>query len=194
MALNSESQPKQEVEVRPLELKDVQQMAKWGVHEDLRYHAYNFPYRRPLDFLLWYKSKKRPFKRYIFGAFLGDELLGYITLKQIKWLKREAFMGVAFNPDQLNRGYGTAAIKAYLKLVTEKYGMKRIHLKTACFNLRGQRCYLKAGFRIYERSFEPYEDQTQRFDLLLHFDDFQMMGDEIWTEYVFMVYEDGAKQ
>lgn len=189
MAHDEQLTKREPIVVRPLELKDVEQMTRWGNHEDLRFLAYNFPYTSTLDHILWYRSKKRLLNRYIFGAFVGDQLMGYITLKQIKWVRREAFMGVAFDPNHLDQGYGTEAIKAYLDLVVHKYGMKRIFLKTACFNVRGQRCYGKVGFKEVERKFEPYEDQSQRFDMLMKYEGFQMLGDEIWTEYIYMVYE-----
>lgn len=181
------------ITVKPLELKDVGQMSHWGRHDDLRYLPYNFPYTKPIDWLLWLRSKKRPFKKYIFGAFIGERLVGYITLKQINWFKREAYMGVAFDPALLGKGYGTAAIQQYLKLVTERFRLKKIFLKTACFNLRGQRCYEKAGFTVVEKRFEPFEDQSLPFELLLHYGDFQMVENEIWTEYIYMVYETGLK-
>ena len=180
---------KAEVLVRPMKLNDIPQMGDWGRHEDLRYEAYNFPYRTQHEYYMWYRSKKKPFRRYLFGAFVGDELIGYITLKQIKWIRREAFMGIAFNPDRINSGYGTQALKAYLKIVVQDFGMKKIHLKTACFNIRGQRCYEKAGFRVVEQKFEPYEDQSQNFELMLKYEDFQMLGVELWTDYIYMDYE-----
>ncbi len=180
-----------DVVVRLMALKDVAQMANWGRHEDLRYEAYNFPYNSQHEYFMWFRSKRKPFRRYLFGAYVGDELVGYITLKQIKWIKREAFMGIAFNPDRVNAGYGTQALQAYLKIVAQDFGMKKIHLKTACFNIRGQRCYEKAGFRVVERKFEPYEDQSQNFELMLKYGDFQMLGVELWTEYIYMDYETG---
>ena len=84
-------------------------------------------------------------------------------------------MGICFDPALLGRGYGTAALKAYLEQVEQKYGMKKIFLKTACFNHRGQRCYEKVGFVPIERRYEPYEDQSQPFELLLKYGDFQMV-------------------
>lgn len=179
---------KTNVDVRPMKLRDVAQMANWGLHEDLRYDAYNFPYRTQHEYFQWYRSKRQAFRKYLFGAYLGDELIGYITLKQIKWIRREAFMGIVFNPDRMNGGYGTSALKAYLEIVTKAYGMKKIHLKTACFNIRGQRCYEKAGFSVVDRKFEPYEDQSQNFELMLKYGDFQMVGLELWTEYIYMDY------
>ena len=98
-------------------------------------------------------------------------------------------MGIAFNPNRINSGYGTQALKAYLKIVVQDFGMKKIHLKTACFNIRGQRCYEKAGFRVVEQKFEPYEDQSQNFELMLKYGDFQMLGVELWTDYIYMDYE-----
>lgn len=178
----------QKVEVRPMQLREVAQMANWGLHQDLRYDAYNFPYRTQQEYFQWYRSKRQAFRKYLFGAYLGDELIGYITLKQIKWIRREAFMGIVFNPDRMNAGLGTSALKAYLAMVIKAYGMKKIHLKTACFNLRGQRCYEKAGFHAVETKFEPYEDQSQNFELMLKYGDFQMVGMELWTEYIYMDY------
>lgn len=189
MGLSDEGKLSEHIVVRPLKLSDVPKMSLWGVHEDQRYQSYNFPYRQFIDYLLWYKSKKSFLKKYIFGVFLENELLGYITLKQINWLKREAYMGVAFDPDQIDKGYGTIGIQVYLELVMRQYKLKRIFLKTGGFNLRGQRCYNKVGFKEFKRVFEPYEDQSQQFELLLRYEDFKMVENEIWTDYIYMVYE-----
>lgn len=176
--------------VRTLRVEDVFQLKDWGKHTDPLFYAYNFPYTRPREFILWYQSKYFPLKRYIFGVFLEERLIGYITLKQIKWLKGEAYMGVAFDPNIINRGYGTEAIRQYVELVFQRF--KRIHtikLKTAVFNERAQKAYLKVGFSHYETLFEPFEDQSQSFNLLLNFPFFQMVADEIWTEYHYMKIE-----
>lgn len=181
------------LKVRMLELSDMPQMSQWGTHEDPRFFAYNFPYKRQIDYLLWYRSKKKAFRRYIYGVFLGERLIGYITLKHIKWIRREAQMGVSFDPDFLEKGYGTKAIQMYLELVFSNFRLDTIKLKTAGFNYRGQRCYHKVGFVPYETKFEPFEDQSQRFDLLLNFGDFQMVADELWTDYIYMRYDRPVK-
>ncbi len=95
MALDEIFEKAIDVEVRPMKFKDVAQLANWGQHEDIRYEGYNFPYKAQHEFYQWYRSKKQAFRRYLFGAFLEGELIGYITLKQIKWIKREAFMGLS---------------------------------------------------------------------------------------------------
>lgn len=179
----------EDLAVRIMELKDVSQMSHWGSHEDPRFYPYNFPYNKAIDYLLWYKSKTSLFRRYLYGVFLGERLIGYITLKHIRWLRKEAQMGVSFDPNFVSRGYGTKAISAYLEQVFSDFRLDTIKLKTAIFNIRGQKCYEKVGFVPYETKFEPYEDQTQRFELMLRYDDFSMVGEEIWTHYIYMRYD-----
>lgn len=178
------------ISVRPLSVEDVYQLKNWGKHTDPLFYAYNFPYTRPREFMLWYQSKYFPLRRYIFGAFLGEQLVGYITLKQIKWFKGEAFMGVAFDPNLLSRGYGTKAIEAYVELVFHRFKwIHTIKLKTAVFNERAQKSYLKVGFKLYEKIFEPFEDQSQSFNLLLNFPYFTLVENELWTDYYYMKIE-----
>lgn len=177
------------VTVKPLQLADVKQMSQWGTHTDLRFEAYNFPYTTTLDYILWYHSKRKPFRKYIYGAFLETRLIGYITFKNIDWLARKGEMGVVFDPNYINQGYGTEAIKQYLALVFGKFPINRIMLKTAKFNVRGQRCYEKVGFRQTEVRFEPYEDQSFPFELIMNYEGFQMIENELWTEYVYMMCE-----
>ncbi len=181
--------PCQTVIVKPMEMKDVEQMSRWGLHEDPLFLPYNFPYHDVREYILWFRSKRFLLRRYLFGAYLGDRMIGYITLKQIRWIKKEAFMGVSFDPNYIDQGYGTQAINLYLKLVFSKYPLKTIKLKTAIFNFRGQKSYEKVGFEPYETVFEPYEDQSQRFELLLRYPYFQMVGEELWTEYIYMKIE-----
>lgn len=174
------------VVVRPMELRDVEQMSRWGVHEDPLFLPYNFPYHNVHDYILWYRSKRLLFKKYLFGVYLEERMIGYITLKHIKWLKKEAFMGVSFDPNYINQGYGTRAIAQYVEMVFSQYPLRTLKLKTAIFNYRGQKSYEKVGFQRYSVNFEPYEDQSQTFELLLRYPYFQMVGDELWTEYIYM--------
>lgn len=185
----------EELIVRPLRVEDVFQLQSWGKHTDPLFYAYNFPYTRPREFILWHQSKYFPLRRYIFGAFLGEKLVGYITLKQIRWFRGEAFMGVAFDPNMLSRGLGTEAIRQYVALVFKRFKhLHTIKLKTAVFNERAQKAYLKVGFEFYQRVHEPFEDQSQSFNLLLNFPFFQMRSDELWTEYYYMKIERSKTQ
>jgi len=52
------------------------------------------------------------------------------------------------NPEYWGRGYGTEVAGLMLRYAFETLGLHRVHLKAAAYNLRGRRCYEKAGFRV----------------------------------------------
>jgi RimJ/RimL family protein N-acetyltransferase len=72
-----------------------------------------------------------------FQSYLEDE--GVVGIDQ--------FIGEA---DLLNRGLGTAAVRAFLQLVIARQNPRRIILDPEPENARAIRCYEKAGFRHYE--------------------------------------------
>lgn len=174
------------VVVRPIKPMDIEQMSRWGTHSDPRFDAYNFPYETPFEYLMWYHTKKKWFRKYIYGVFDGPRLIGYITFKHINWFKRTGEMGIAFDPNFLSQGHGTEALRLYLKHIFTTFPIDRVWLKTASFNQRARRCYEKVGFTYYDEKFEPYEDQAHRFELILTYDDFQMVDEELWAHYVYM--------
>jgi RimJ/RimL family protein N-acetyltransferase len=68
----------------------------------------------------------------------------------------DQFIGEA---DLLNRGLGTAAVRAFLQLVIARENPRRIILDPEPENARAIRCYEKVGFRHYETV--PTEDGKQ---------------------------------
>jgi RimJ/RimL family protein N-acetyltransferase len=146
--------------VRQLNKKDVKQLLNWGHYHEPQFLHYNFPYDHPIDCYLWYKAKHKFFSRRIFGIYLNNQqLIGYITFKNINWLFRQGEMGIAMDPNYINRGFGTEAIKQYLDIIFNRYKMKRVYLKTAKFNQWAQACYEKVGFQRYDEVTEPFEEQ-----------------------------------
>jgi RimJ/RimL family protein N-acetyltransferase len=178
------------VKVKPLNPKDVPQMIKWGKHGDIRLLHYNFNYSSFYDCQRWYRSKNKFLRKYIFGIYTEDILVGYITLKNINWLFRKGEMGIVMDPLKINQGYGTKAIKEYLEIVFTQYKMKKVVLRVAAFNKRARRAYEKVGFKIYKESYEVYEEQeflleNKNYTL---FDEMIFKKDEVYTKYYYMVY------
>jgi RimJ/RimL family protein N-acetyltransferase len=178
------------VSVKALSPKDVHQMINWGKHEDIRLFHYNFNYTSLYDCQRWYRSKNKFLRKYIFGIYTEDILVGYITLKNINWLLRKGEMGIVMDPSKVNEGYGTKAIKEYLKIVFNQYKMKKIVLRVAAFNKRARRAYEKVGFKIYKESYEVYEEQefllkNNNYTL---FDEMILKKDEVYTKYYYMFY------
>lgn len=179
-----------DLEVRPLKLWDVAQMAQWGSHDDLRFQAYNFTGRSFSDYLSWYLMKRQPFKKWVYGVFVKQRLIGYITVKQYRRDLRSAEMGISFDPDWTSKGYGTQAILKYLELVFVRLNLDRIWLKTAAFNARAIRCYEKVGFKHCEQLREPYEDQSMPITLVNQWPEWFELHDElVWNDYLYMEIE-----
>jgi RimJ/RimL family protein N-acetyltransferase len=96
-------------------------------------------------FILLYRDPAAPAARPIgyLQYYLEDE--GVVGIDQ--------FIGEA---ELLNRGLGTAAVRAFLQLVIARENPCRIILDPEPENARAIRCYEKAGFRHYETV--PTED------------------------------------
>lgn len=176
-----------DVEVRPLKLTDVSQMARWGRHEDTRFQGYNFTGKNFGDYLSWYLMKRQPFRKWVYGVFADHQLIGYITVKNYRRDLKSAEMGISFNPEWTSKGYGTEAVKQYLSQVFERFKLERVWLKTAAFNSRAKRCYEKAGFTVYDERHEPYEDQSTPIAFVNQWPQWFEYHDELaWINYIYM--------
>lgn len=178
---------KLQVKVRKLKFEDMPRFLTWGHHSDVRYRHYDFPKYNKHELRLWYRSKRKFLRRYIFiSEDQSGHLLGYMTIKHINWLTRKAEMGVVFDPSCLSKGYGTASIKELQKIFFNEMKMRTLFLKVADFNKRGQRCYEKAGFKEMGERYEPFEEQERKFELLLKTEDFFMKDNTLYTLFHYM--------
>jgi len=166
---------------------DVPKMMTWGKHYDPRFYHYNFDLTTKHGFDLWYKSKRKIFYRRIYKV--EDEqkvMVGFITIKNIKWSTRTAEMGIVFDPNRLSNGYGTEGMLAIFEEFFENMKMYRLYLRVATFNERAYKSYIKAGFKEYLRQSEPFENQQLNDLLNQQFDDFHMIDNQLYTQYVYM--------
>lgn len=132
----------------------------WEASGDERLRQYNFSEMDVEDITYWYYLKQRRWRRKIFGVFLDkEELIGFVTIKRINPILKSAFLGVAFNPKYLNRGFGTIAISQLLTHVFNDMTLKVVKLDVASFNARAIRSYEKCGFIKVSERIERYESQ-----------------------------------
>lgn len=151
---------------RKITKKDVYQFEKWGKHSDPRFFQYNFPYNDPGEFEAWYHAKQKWVTRKVFGLFLEEYPLAFVTLKHIKWFRKTAELGIAVDPNYLSEGFGTELLKRFLNHVFSTYPFESMTLRVAHFNHRAQKSYEKVGFEVVERRLEPFEEQGFK-DLVL---------------------------
>lgn len=151
------------VKIRPLKLEDVFEMRNWGKHKNPLLDDYNFPYMTTSQMKKWYDLKTKSFFNKYFAILTKeDRLIGYMGLKSIKYISRESTLGIVFDPDCLNMGYGTETLKFFLKEYFKKMNMRVMHLEVSKFNTRAYRVYEKMGF--VETAYYLEESQNDNID------------------------------
>jgi len=177
------------VKVKKMEFEDVLKMRNFGKHDDVRLFHYNFEYQTIKECKLWYRTKLKLLRRYVFSIYNDDIFVGYVTLKNINWFMKKAEMGIVMDPSYISKGIGTQAIKAYLEIAFNKYKMKSIYLKVADFNIRARKCYLKVGFKEISDEFSKYEEQEYLLEdfKYLDFNDMIYKKGVIYTKYHKMI-------
>lgn len=176
------------ITVSELKPEDMPGFLQWGHHSDLRFLHYDFPDLTAAQLPEWYHGKKIPFFRWLYGVKDAEgALVGYMTVKHINRLLRRAELGIVFDPARLGQGYGTRGLILFLRQYFFERNMREIRLRVALFNHRAQRAYEKAGFQVYGRRMEPFEEQGRNFDLILHYpEQFTMAGSVLMTEFNLM--------
>ncbi|RKD22271.1 hypothetical protein BET04_06240 [Caminicella sporogenes] len=177
--------------IRKLERKDVDKMIEWGKHDEPIFYHYNFPYLSEKERDLWFKIKTKKFTKKCFAIEnLNGELIGYISLRNIKFFKRESELGIVFNPDVINKGYGTDALNKFLDIYFTKEKMKTLFLKVGKFNKRAIRCYEKCGFEIINEVYEEFEEQGLseeiKKEIVEKYKDFDLKDNKLMTTYYYM--------
>lgn len=177
--------------IRKLVREDVDKMVKWGKHRDILFTHYNFPPYSPKERDLWFKLKaERKGNKCFAIEDLEGNLIGYISLRNIRFFKRESELGIVLDPDCLGKGYGSDALYNFLDIYFNDLKMKKIVLRVAKYNERAFRCYIKCGFEVLGEILDEFEDQDMEEDrkyiLLNDFKDFTLKDGKIMAKYYFM--------
>lgn len=139
-------------------------MKNWGFHENPLLDDYNFPKMVDSQIKRWYKYKTSSFfNRYYAILNLDNRLIGYLGIKDIKFIRREATLGIVFDPHYISMGYGTESLTEYLDYYFNEMKMKKMDLEVAEFNQRALKLYEKVGFKTIEYYLDEF--QNQKLDL-----------------------------
>jgi RimJ/RimL family protein N-acetyltransferase len=176
-----------EVTFRKIQKEDMRRFKDWGKHDDPRFFQYNFGYDSQMEYDAWYYSKQRWIFRKVYGLFLDDHPVGFITLKHINYFKKTAELGIAVDPNHLSKGYGTKMLRMYLDHVFERFPIEEMHLKVSYFNTRAQKSYSKVGFRQVAESYEPFEEQGYKDLIMDRFpQQFDLIEGTLYTRFIKM--------
>jgi len=172
--------------LRPMLLEDVQQMKNWRLHEDPWFYHYNFDCQNIVERENWLHNKRVFLTRDIFGLFLDERMIGFISIKNYNWITRTAEMGISLDLNYVDSGYGSEGLKLYLAYVFKHTFFTTIVLRVVAFNERAKRAYEKVGFKVTKKTYLPYEEQRFATAIIEKYPDADVIEDEIYAYYYFM--------
>ena len=131
----------------PLTMEDAKSMKGWGVHETVLLGDYNFPFENDIEVKRWFRYKTFTIWNKYFGVHNEEgNLVGYLGIKNKDFIRRSAYLGIVFDPDYTDMGYGTESLEAFLPHYFHQMRMWTLYLEVAEFNKRAIRVYEKLGF------------------------------------------------
>lgn len=147
--------------ITPMKLKDVYSMRDWGKHDNPLFFDYNLPPLTREEVEEWYSYKVEKSNNRYYAVFnKGGSFIGYIGIKRIRKLWRDAVLGIVLDPNHIDQGYGTEILSNYLEYYFNEMDMKTMYLEVAKFNKRARRCYSKIGFYIVDEYLSLFFDQA----------------------------------
>lgn len=167
--------------VEPFLADSVMDLKLWGRHTDPRYSHYDFSlFKSDEIFERWYKLKTSRGKK-LFAIKTEDRVRGFISLRDFNIFKTSATMGIVMDPTHVARGLGQRALRLFFEIYFEDMNCRTLKLKVSNFNTRAKHVYEKLGFACTGSKIEPFENQVNVFPLLLEYDHFIMIGNEVCT-------------
>lgn len=149
------------IRIAPIKLEDVYFMRNWGAHKNPLLFDYNLPQLTDEEMEDWYYFKTLGNSKRYYSVFNEENrLVGYMGINHIRRIWREAILGIVFDPNYVNQGYGTEGITTYLNYYFNNMKMKTLYLEVAKFNKRAIRCYEKSGFKVIDVYLDEFFDQT----------------------------------
>lgn len=153
--------PNSRIEIDKLIVEDIYQMSNWGRHKSLLFKDYNFPVMDDRQIYEWYRFKVKTKNKKSFSIKLHDgKLIGYLTIREIKKIRKASTLGLVLDPNYMNNGYGTESLLAFLEYYFETLNMKKLILQVAKFNKRAIKCYKKCGFKLTKEYYEYMDRQN----------------------------------
>ncbi len=184
---------REEIVFRSMKLADAEKMLGWGESSDLRYEHYTFTDYTLNDMRNWYFIKQKMLTRKVFGLFVSEVPVGFITLKKINFIENTAEIGLAIDPRVQGRGYGEIMVQKLLEHVYSNFPITCIFLDVAEFNTKARRLYEKLGF-MYEGEpiMRAYENQRNKHLVRLYPDDFLLQNGYVMTKVHKMSHQKGT--
>jgi len=145
------------VVLREKRLADARDDYRWRTDAELARYDAARPFTASFeDYLALYRDEltyPSPYRRSLAIEDHDGRHIGNVMYYNIDAVRREAELGITIGEREFwNHGYGTDAVKALAQHIFRVMGFRRVYLKTLDWNVRAQRAFEKAGFRVCGRS------------------------------------------
>ncbi|MBL7576217.1 Protein N-acetyltransferase, RimJ/RimL family [Peptoniphilus asaccharolyticus DSM 20463] len=141
---------------KEMQLEDVKQFKNWGRHSSKMYDDYNFTEQTDEDIKNWYNWKVGVTRSTYYTIFLKDIAIGYISFKNKKPVLKTAEIGIVFDPNYIDRGFGYETLMKMLSVYFIDLEYNKIYLDVAQYNKRAYHLYKKLGFEKYSSMIMKY--------------------------------------
>ena len=104
----------------------------------------------------------------VFGirTLADDKMIGFVDINKPNH-HHDAWVGIGLGePDYWGKGYGTDAMKVFLRYAFCEMNLHRVSLSVFDYNPRAVRSYEKAGFKLEGRGREMILRDGQHFDVI----------------------------
>lgn len=144
--------------VKSMDMEEVPKLSDWTDNEDPIFFDYNFPVLKREEQINWFKKKSSGTKRLFTIQDFDQNVIGYMSLRNVNIILRRAEFGIVLNPAVMNKGYGSDALKVLIKWFFEELGYRQLVLTVALYNKRALHIYKKLGFDYVSIIYETYDN------------------------------------
>jgi len=149
------------IKITPMKMEDVYNFKNWGIHENQLLADYNLSHLSDGELEEWYYYKTNRPNQIYFSVFNEENrMIGYFGIKNIRKILKDAILGIVFDPNYVNQGYGTETIMTFLDYYFNVLKMRKLYLEVTKYNRRALRCYQKNGFKIVAEYLYEFFDQN----------------------------------
>lgn len=119
----------------------------------------------------WLQQEQKSSENFLFAIrpLHGDELLGFVTVGEILWSHRSAWLTIAIGaPSNRGRGYGSDALRLALRFAFQELNLRRVQLTVFAYNRRAIDVYERLGFQQEGIFREALERDGRTHDMYLY--------------------------
>jgi len=141
------------VRLRPIERDDLPRFVAWFSDPDVRRHLTIYKPFSLAQEERWFEKMLESLERQEQVSMAIETTegvhIGNVGMHAINWKDRHAELGIVIgDKDYWGQGYGADAIRTMLGLAFGEMNLHRVFLRVDVDNVRGVRCYEKAGFQL----------------------------------------------